>query len=64
MARPVGAADRPDYYGGDYMITWHELTVAFIVNTGLQLPVWIQTASTSRARPFLAGSSSLGTTGP
>lgn len=33
-------------------ITWHELAVAFIVNTGLQFPTWIRPDVNSRARPF------------
>lgn len=33
-------------------ITWHELAVAFIVNTGLQFPTWLRTDTDARARPF------------
>ena len=33
-------------------ITWHELAVAFIVNTGLQFPTWVRPDSNSRARPL------------
>lgn len=33
-------------------ITWHELAVAFIVNTGLQLPIWIRPETNKRAQPF------------
>ena len=32
-------------------ITWHELALAFIVNTGLQLPTWIKIATNQRAQP-------------
>ena len=32
-------------------ITWHELALAFIVNTGLQLPTWIKPTAEQRAQP-------------
>ena len=32
-------------------ITWHELAVAFVVNTGLQLPTWIKLECHQRAQP-------------
>lgn len=32
-------------------ITWHELALAFIVNTGLQFPTWIQTKVNQKAQP-------------
>ena len=33
-------------------ITWHELAVAFVVNTGLQLPTWIKLEHQHRAQPI------------
>ena len=33
-------------------ITWHELAVAFVVNTGLQLPTWIKLEDQHRAQPI------------
>ena len=33
-------------------ITWHELTVAFAVNTGIQFPTWIRPEKSKRAQPF------------
>ena len=33
-------------------ITWHELAVAFIVNTGLQFPTWIRLGNSTRAQPI------------
>ena len=32
-------------------ITWHELAIAFIVNTGLQFPTWIRKDGQARAQP-------------
>lgn len=32
-------------------ITWHEVTIAFVVNTGLQFPTWIRLKEGQRARP-------------
>ena len=32
-------------------ITWHELAIAFILQTGLQFPCWIKPPNRSRARP-------------
>ena len=32
-------------------IAWHELAIAFIVNTGVQFPVWIAPDAHQRARP-------------
>ena len=33
-------------------ITWHELALAFIVNTGIQFPTWLRLADNQRAQPF------------
>ena len=32
-------------------ITWHELAIAFILQTGMQFPCWIKPPNRSRARP-------------
>lgn len=32
-------------------ITWHELALAFIINTGVQFPTWIRLAEDRRAQP-------------
>ena len=32
-------------------ITWHELTIAFVVNTGVQFPTWIHLPESQRAQP-------------
>ena len=45
-----------DYTGHDPTvtdgITWHELAVAFVVNTGLQLPTWVRLENQKRAQPL------------
>ena len=33
-------------------ITWHELAIAFIVNTGLQFPTWVRLDTSTRAKPL------------
>ena len=35
----------------DTGITWHELALAFIVNTGLQFPTWVRQTVQARAQP-------------
>ena len=33
-------------------ITWHELAIAFIINTGLQFPTWLQIQDNKKAQPL------------
>ena len=32
-------------------ITWHELTIAFVVNTGVQFPTWVHLPHSQKAQP-------------